>query len=88
MAKTMRSASVSRGARSKRVARSAISGRYVASAEAARSPRSTTTASYTVSSGDPVTLEQQAAAARIRITADRKLGRKTPPWIETLARSA
>ncbi len=34
---------------------------------------------------DPITPEQRAAAARIRVAYDRKLGRQTEAWIKRLA---
>lgn len=34
---------------------------------------------------DPITAEQRAAAARIRVAYDKKRGRKTEAWIQRLA---
>ena len=34
---------------------------------------------------DPITPSQRAAAARIRVAVDRKLGRRSEPWILELA---
>ena len=36
---------------------------------------------------DPITDSQRAAAARIRVTIDRELGRTSEPWIVALAES-
>ncbi|MDR4533909.1 hypothetical protein [Glutamicibacter sp. PS] len=37
---------------------------------------------------DPITTEQQAMAARLRVKADQRMGRQTPQWIIDLSHKA
>lgn len=93
------SGSISRASRSSRTGRfvsNAAAARWPGKTATERNPR-TAVAPRAVPpvapgggqrvSGDPVTDEQRASAARIRMAYDKKRGRQTESWIKKLAQS-